>query len=169
MVRKISAPAGVYPGLTRSGGQQFESTELPGFHFYHSLNALILFFFNLAVNRVKLEFSALRILSHPMTDSVINKILADAKEIIMQEKEVLASGRDLDELQIDKSLLLRPLPQESRDPDGGSAGSSTPNARMANVVIQAKGVNSVQRAISTYKEGRASSASGSQSKACNIL
>lgn len=121
------------------------------------------------VNRVKLEFSALRILSHPMTDSVINKILADAKEIIMQEKEVLASGRDLDELQIDKSLLLRPLPQESRDPDGGSAGSSTLNARMANVVIQAKGVNSVQRAISTYKEGRASSASGSQSKACNIL
>ena len=127
----------------------------------------LMYFCVFSVNRVKLVFGALTILSHPMTDKVINKILSDAKEIIAQEKEILANGKDLDELQIDKSLLLRPLPQIEDETESSPEPKS---ARLASVVMQAKGVNSVQKAVKTYKEQRPdSSASGTKSKACLIL
>ena len=119
-------------------------------------------------------FTALGITSHPLTDKVIEKILSDAREIIVQEKEALANGKDLDELNIDKSLLLRPLPaivdetertSESRISTSSDQISSQ-TAKLAKVVVQAKGINSIQKAIKTYKEGRKD---GTGSRACTIL
>ena len=118
-------------------------------------------------------FTALGITSHPLTDKVIDKILSDAQVIIAQEKEALANGKDLDELNIDKSLLLRPLPamdetertSESRI-SASSDYNSSQNAKLAKVVVQAKGINSIQKAIKTYKDGKND---GTGSRACTIL
>ena len=123
---------------------------------------------------MKLVFTALGITSHPLTEKVIDKILTDAQEIIAQEVEALANGKDLDELNIDKSLLLRPLPQiidetENTSESQHSASSdfnSSQNAKLAKVVVQAKGINSIQKAIKTYKEGKPN---GTGSRACSIL
>ena len=122
----------------------------------------------ITVTRVKLGFGALMITSHPMTDKVINKILSDAQEIIAQEKEALARGKDLDELQIDKSLLLRPLPKVENDAE--SVEERQNKLAMASVVMQAKGVNSVHKAVKTYKEQQSGSFDNdAKSKACTIL
>ena len=115
------------------------------------------------MNNVQLEFSAVRITSHPITADLVNDLLLEAQDIYKREREFLDTGKDIDEFGIDSSTLLKPLPKEVSE-TADRNNSSDP--RLHSVVMKTKGVSSVQKAVQNYRERQSED---NQSKACVIL
>ncbi|XP_045196072.2 uncharacterized protein LOC123551303 [Mercenaria mercenaria] len=121
------------------------------------------------VNRVKLEFSAVHITKHPISDELVDKLLSEAEEIYEREQEFLQANKnkDIDDFELDRSALLKPLPQQTDKNSGESdkhVDKSEPKLR--NVVMKAKGIDSVQKAVKNYRDNQQM---GHHSKACVIL
>lgn len=122
------------------------------------------------VNRVKLEFSAVHITEHPITEELVNKLLSEAKEIFEREQEFLRTNKDkdVDDFEIESSDLLKPLPQSTDKHSEGKTDNQSEKSepKLRNVVMKAKGLDSVQKAVKNFRENQES---GTQSKACVIL
>ena len=105
----------------------------------------------------------MRITSHPISQEIEDKLINEALEIYEREQAFIAMGKDLDDFEIDKSRLLKPL--ETNESDNESiSGDSRKGDRMYNVVRKAKGLKNVKDSIQSYK-----AKNGQQSKACVIL
>lgn len=117
------------------------------------------------MNRVKLEFSALRINSHPFTEEMVDTLVSEAYELFEKEQTFLeTTGKDIDDFDIDKESLLKPIQSPSSDATGNGSDSGDP--KLHNVVMKAKGMNYVKKAVQNYRENYTGD---NQSKACVIL
>ncbi|KAL4232460.1 hypothetical protein ACF0H5_007153 [Mactra antiquata] len=120
------------------------------------------------VNRVKFEFSAVNIVEHPITEDLVDILISEAKQIYTREQEFLRNNphKDIDDFEVKSSDLLKPLPQKSSpQPENLTTnGESTSSPKLHNVVMKAKGVDSVHRAVKQYREN-----TDNKSKACVIL
>ncbi|XP_052810715.1 uncharacterized protein LOC128238637 [Mya arenaria] len=121
------------------------------------------------VNKVKLDFSALRITEHPLTDSYIEQVLNEAYELYDQELECIRAGKDIDTLGIDNSSLFKPVPSEivenskKSESDPSKPKTNGGGDAMYRAVVQARAVDGVHKAVKTFKQGPEGS------KACAIL
>ena len=128
----------------------------------------LLFISIFTVNRVKLEFSAVHITKHPISDDLVEKLLSEAEEIYEREQEFLRTNKnkDIDDFEIDRSALLKPLPQQT-DPDKDPDKHVDKNdPKLRNVVMKAKGIDSFQKAVKNFRDTHQA---GNHSKACVIL
>ncbi|WAR08984.1 hypothetical protein MAR_018942 [Mya arenaria] len=123
----------------------------------------------LTLNKVKLDFSALRITEHPLTDSYIEQVLNEAYELYDQELECIRAGKDIDTLGIDNSSLFKPVPSEivenskKSESDPSKPKTNGGGDAMYRAVVQARAVDGVHKAVKTFKQGPEGS------KACAIL
>jgi hypothetical protein len=119
---------------------------------------------------VKLEFSAVHITEHPISDELVENLLSEAEDIYEREQEFLRTNKnkDIDDFDIDRSALLKPLPQQTdKNSDGETDKHTEKNEpQLRNVVMKAKGVDSVQKAVKNYRNNRQTD---NQSKGCVIL
>lgn len=93
----------------------------------------------------------------------MNELLQEAQDVYQREQDFLATGKDLDEFDIDSSMLLKPLPKQAGD---GLEMNGSKDPKLHSVVLKTKGVKSVQKAMHNYREKYGD---GNQSKACVIL
>lgn len=96
----------------------------------------------------------------------MDKLLGEASDIYKKEQEHLASGKDIDDFEIDKQSLLKPLPKSADAAETNGNAGPMEDPKLHNVVMKAKGLNNVQKAVQNYREKQAA---GNHSKACVIL
>lgn len=116
------------------------------------------------VNRIKLEFSAVRIISHPISEDIAVRLLSEAQNLYKQEQEHLKLGKELDDFVFDRSDLLKSLPDDNiwnLNENGNIILSD--GLTLHNVVINPKGLEHVQNVVKTCRD------SSNHSKACVIL
>lgn len=73
---------------------------------------MVIFVFNISVDRVKLNFGATIIKEHPFTPDAIHELVEEAKGMIAAEKKSLSKGVDPEEWDTDenKAKYLKPVP-----------------------------------------------------------
>ncbi|KAH3739061.1 uncharacterized protein LOC127851769 [Dreissena polymorpha] len=118
------------------------------------------------VKRVQFEFSAIRITEHPLTDAYMESLITETKEVHAKELELIAAGKDIDELNIKKTDLMKYLPEEIVEKDRLKNLERPANAKMSDVVMKAKGLDNFQKAVKGFRDIKDK---GQGSKACVIL
>lgn len=116
-----------------------------------------------SVDKVQLEFGALHTANDPISEDLVNELLKEAQDIYQREQEFLATGKDLDEFEIDSAILLKPLPKYAGE---GQSMNGSINKKLDSVVLTTMRLNNVQKAVQNHRKKHAD---GTQSKACVIL
>ncbi|XP_041355029.1 uncharacterized protein LOC121372654 [Gigantopelta aegis] len=129
------------------------------------------------VNRVKMEFDATVINSHPFSKQAVEILVTEAQQMIAEENRILAAGGDLSNLTFDTAKLFRPLPdipsgqpqeqyQEPKPGEKNPLDSPRKEVTSSGVKKKAKAGKALKR-----KSSKKSTAKGNQdtSKSCTIL